>query len=391
MTEITKVYLDHNATTPVSDLVLTALPEALKAWGNPSSIHWAGRSAKLLIREARKNLSEALNINPLEIIFTSGASESNSTILQSCFELSKNSRPEFITSTVEHPSVMKTMKSLEAKGAVVHYVPVNRAGQIDLEFYRAVLSEKTALVSIMYANNETGVIFPISKMAELAHAQGALFHSDCVQAFGKIPLDLAGLGVEFASLSGHKVYALKGTGIIYSRKGSNLLPLIHGGGQERHRRGGTENTLGIFSMGIMAKAISDSIDEVTLKMSELRKHLEQRILSEISSVEITSAGALRVPNTSSLVIQGIDGETLLMSLDLKGFAVSTGAACSSGSPEPSPVLLAIGLSREEAQSSLRISIGWETTALQINEFVDTLKLVVERLRSLNTQEQQTYA
>lgn len=257
--------------------------------------------------------------------------------------------------------------------------------QIDLKFYEEHLSEETALVSVMFANNETGTLFPIKKMAEMAHAKGALFHTDAVQAFGKVPVNLHELGVDFASFSGHKFYSIKGSGFLYSHKGSNFSPLIHGGAQERHRRGGTENTLGIGCLGVVAKRAS-MIEEKARSVGALRDHMEKRLLSEIADVTVTAGETARLPNTSSLVLSGVDGETMLMSMDIKGYAVSTGAACSSGNPEPSPVLLAMGLTREEAQNSLRVSLGWDTTLEQVDSFVETLKAVVTRLRSLKDDE-----
>ena len=373
-----KIYLDHNATTSLLPETKVAIPTFLEEFGNPSSIHWAGRAPKAALRETRASLAKLLEINPLEIIFTSGGSESNNTVIQSVFSLSR--RTEYITTEVEHPSVLKTFKWIESKGAVVHYLKVNRQGQIDLDHYKRVISEKVALVSVMLANNETGVIFPIQAMAQIAHAQGALFHSDCVQALGKIPLNLKNLGVDYASFSAHKVNALKGCGFLFVKRNSPFQPLLHGGAQERSRRGGTENTLGIFSLGLSCQKILKT-PEVFENLRSLRDSMEKQLL-EITGVQVTSGEALRLPNTSSLTIQGVDGETLLMSLDLKGFAVSTGAACSSGSPEPSPVLLAIGLSRQEAQSSLRVSLGRETTADEIKQFVQVLKEIISRLRSM---------
>lgn len=385
----TKVYLDHNATTPLSEEVISGLSLVARIWGNPSSIHYAGRGPKSIIREARQLLSLSLGVNPLELIFTSGGSESNNSVIKGIFDLIKRtpvghqlfSRNEYITSQVEHPSVLKTFKWIESRGAVVHYLPVNRKGEIDLEMYENVLSERTALVSIMFANNETGSVFPIQKMAKLAHSKGALFHSDCVQALGKMSLNLEKLEVDYASFSAHKFYAMKGVGLLYVKKGSPFEPLLIGGAQERNRRGGTENALGIWSFGEMTKKLS-TISEKYPQMQNLRDHFESRVLSEISQVQITAQQSPRLPNTSSLVIKDVDGETLLMSLDIAGFAVSTGAACSSGNPEPSPVLLAMGLSREEAQSSLRISLGLQTNKNEIDQFIETLKSVVERLRSL---------
>jgi cysteine desulfurase len=233
----------------------------------------------------------------------------------------------------------------------------------------------------MYANNETGNIFPIKEITQLAHQAGALMHTDCVQAFGKIFFDLKDLAVDLATFSGHKFYALKGTGFLFIRRNVTISTQILGGGQERRRRGGTENVLGIHTLGWMAQFLS----QVTLKsveIAKLRNYLESRVLQEISQVELTGVMGLRLPNTSSFVIHGVDGETLLMRLDLAGFAVSTGAACSSGNPEPSPVLLAIGLKREEAQSSLRVSMGWSTTELEVQSFIENLKKIVEFLRKI---------
>ncbi|MGZ3804294.1 MAG: cysteine desulfurase family protein [Pseudobdellovibrionaceae bacterium] len=386
-------YFDHNSTTPVSEDVIQAVPDFLQAWGNPSSIHWAGRQPKNILRETRQKLAKNLGCNPLEIVFNSGGSESNNTILKGLFEyyqVNSSLKPElaqrkhYMCSEVEHPSVIKTMIHLKSLGARVDFIPVNRQGEIDLDFYDKHLSTETALVSVMYANNETGTLFPIQEMAERAHSQGALFHTDAVQAFGKIPVDLEDLGVDFASFSAHKFYSLKGSGFFFAKKNTPFTPLIHGGGQERHRRGGTENVLGIACLGVMAEQlarVSAHVSEVT----KLRDYMERRILSEIADVSVTAGERPRLPNTSSLVLRGVDGETLLMNLDIKGYAVSTGAACSSGNPEPSPVLLAMGLTREEAQSSLRLSLGWSNTQEQVDKFIEVLKSVVERLRVLQMQ------
>ncbi|XGC82424.1 cysteine desulfurase family protein [Bdellovibrio bacteriovorus] len=387
-------YFDHNATTPVCKEVLEALPELATAWGNPSSIHWGGRMPKNILRDARKAVADAVGVSPLEIVFTSGGSEANNTVLKGLFEYyqtapflspEQSRRTHYMCSSVEHPSVIKAMHHLKSLGARVDFIPVNRQGQIDLKFFEEHLSEETALVSVMFANNETGTLFPIKEMAKMAHAKGALFHTDAVQAFGKLPVNLKELEVDFASFSGHKFYSVKGTGFLYSRKGSNFSSLINGGGQERHRRGGTENTLGIGALGVVAKRVNLIADKAK-ELTALRDHMEKRILSEISEVTITAGESARLPNTSSLVLKGVDGETMLMALDIKGYAVSTGAACSSGNPEPSPVLLAMGLSRAEAQNSLRVSLGWDTTLEQVDGFIENLKTVVDRLRSLRSDE-----
>lgn len=374
-----RVYLDSNATTGLSPELMVEIPQFLSSYGNPSSIHWESRAPKTILRQTRADLAKSLNCNPLELIFNSGGSEGNNTVLKSVFELS--SRTEFITSMVEHPSVFKTFKYLETLGAKVHYVPVSRSGEFDLVFFEKCLSEKTALVSVMLANNETGSVFPIQEISRRAKEVGALVHSDCVQGLGKIQINLQELGVDYATFSAHKFYALKGTGVLYVKRGSPYLPLIHGGAQERSRRGGTENTLGLFALGYQVQKLN-MVEAEAARLKKLRDHFESRVLNEIADVSITCRESARLPNTSSLILNGVDGETLLMSLDLKGFAVSTGAACSSGSPEPSPVLLALGLSRQEAQNSLRVSLSWRTTNEEIESFIETLKECVLRLRKI---------
>ena len=375
-----KIYLDFNATSPLHPRIHQEIGEVLNIWGNPSSIHWAGQKSKKILREARQNISAGLGVSPLEIIFTSGGSESNSTVLQSFFQSCTLGRNEFITTNIEHPSILKTLRDLQSRGAIVHFLQIPKSGQFPMEQYKNLLSSKTALVTIMLANNETGVIFPVRELADLAHAAGAKFHTDAVQALGKIPVNLQDLGVDFASFSAHKFYAFKGTGILFCKKTNELKSLIFGG-QERGRRGGTENLLGIWSLGLVSQELP-SVAEKAKKIQNLRDQMEQLLLAKIPCVRLTHGLAPRLSNTSSLVIDQVDGDTLLMSLDVKGIAVSTGAACSSGSPEPSPTLLALGLSREEAQSSLRISLGWSTTEAEINTFVEILTDTVTRIRSL---------
>jgi cysteine desulfurase len=380
-----RVYLDHNATAPHAENLKSRWNELIDLSGNPSSIHQDSRAPKTHLRETRQIISQYLNSSPLEVIFNSGASEGNNSVLKSIWVLLGSRKPEIIISAVEHPSVMNTAKYLQSLGATIHVVPVSREGEFDFNFFKAKLSEKTALVSVMFANNETGTIFPIAEIAKLAHAAGALMHSDCVQLLGKNLTSFASLDVDYATFSGHKFYSLKGTGFTYVKKNSPWVSLIHGGGQERGRRGGTENLTGIAALGIVFENIQFAHESVQ-RMQKLRDLMEENILKNISAVTVTAQKQNRLSNTSSLVIDHVDGETLLMSLDLKGFAVSTGAACSSGNPEPSPVLLAIGLSRDEAQSSLRISLGWSTSEENIQDFVLTLTQVVYKLREINQNE-----
>lgn len=379
-----RVYLDHNATTPLHERVQQSSSEWMHVWGNPSSIHWAGRESKNILRESRQVLAAGLGCHPLEIVFNSGGSEGNNTVIRAVWNKLGAIRNHFLCSDVEHPSVRRAYEYLETLGAKVDYIPVSRSGVLDLDFIKKNISEKTALISVMLANNETGHIFPVREIVEIAKSKGSLVHTDAVQALGKIPLNLSDLGVDYATFSAHKFYSLKGTGFLYLKKTSPYEPLILGGGQERHRRGGTENIVGIASLGAVAPFLQD-VSAKSYFMKSLRDHFEKRVLGEIPGVRVTGAESPRLPNTSSMTIEGIDGETLLMSLDLKGYAVSTGAACSSGNPEPSPVLLAMGMTREEAQTSLRVSLGWGTNEAEMNIFIDTLKSVVTRLRNLREQ------
>lgn len=376
-------YLDHNATSPLYQGVEQAILETLPSWGNPSSIHWGGRSPKSILRETRKDLSKYLSCDPLELIFTSGGSEGNSTVIHSVFQqvFKADGRRKFITTQVEHPSIIQTFRAIEMMGAEVIFVPVLANGKLDVQFLEKQIDSQTALVSIMRANNEFGSIFPVKEIAQLAHRYGALIHTDAVQALGKIPVDLKELDVDYATFSAHKFYALKGTGVLFVKRGRPYQSLILGGGQERHRRAGTENILGIASLKTMLPFLSEVRHRGNF-VQTLRDEFELRVRKKICGVFVNAVESERLPNTSSLIIEGVDGETLLMSLDMKGFAVSTGAACSSGNPEPSPSLLALGLRREQAQSSLRVSFGWGNTMEDVEAFVQTLAETVTYLRSL---------
>jgi cysteine desulfurase len=384
------IYFDHNATTPLASSVKEMVPHWLESYGNPSSIHWAGRPSKLILREARQTLAKLLGCDPLELIFTSGGSESNNTAIQGTFNsfetgwgwagAMNRTRNELIISAVEHPSIMKCAEQLARKGFRVHIVPVDPETGVDLDAYEKYLNDKTALVSMMLANNETGMIFPIKKMVEMAHKAGALFHCDAVQGLGKIEFNLRDLNVDFASFSGHKFYALKGSGLLFVKRGLSLESLLPGGGQERGRRAGTENVIGIASFGEMAKR-KDEIGSRVRAITELRDYLESQIMKTIDGIGVIGKSLPRLSNTSCLLVKGVDGETLLMNLDVQGFGVSTGAACSSGNPEPSPVLLALGLTRAQAQSSLRISLGWDSNKEEVDLFITAFKHVVDRLRS----------
>jgi cysteine desulfurase len=377
------IYLDYNATSPVHPEIKNHLPEWAGIWGNPSSIHGHGREAKRILREARQAFADLIGANPLELIFTSGGSEANNTVIKGLLESeAAKTRKQIISTRVEHPSVLKSLEYAEAHGFEIKYVDVNSSGHLDMDQYKDLLSDQVLLITIMAANNETGNIFPISKMTELAKKHGILFHSDAVQTMGRMAFNVEKTGVDFASFSGHKFYALKGVGVLYSRRGQNLPSLIHGGGQERGRRAGTENLLAIASLGYMAKKLS-ACDLHRESMMLLRDHFENRVVSEIAGVQVIGKEGKRLPNTTSLVVAGVSGESMLMSLDVRGYSVSTGAACSSGNPEPSHVLLAMGLTEDEAHTSLRVSIGWLTTTEEIDGLVDTMIPIVDHLRKLS--------
>jgi cysteine desulfurase len=376
------IYFDHNATAPIAGFIREALPELADQWGNAGSIHFTGRGPKAILRETRQKLAAFLGCHPLELVFTSGGSESNNYALIGLADWClANGRTHLMVSSVEHPSIIKTCEYLKTKGFTIDHIPVQRTGEIDLEFIRSKLSDKTGLVSVMLANNETGSIFPVEEITKMAHSVGAYMHCDGVQALGKMEFNVAALGVDLMTFSAHKFYSLKGTGILFVKRGTPIENLIWGGAQERFRRAGTENILSIAALGLMTNS-KPFLAKLCNDTRLLRDEMETLILKEIDGVTINGNGVERVCGSSNLVLDGVDGETLLMNLDLKGFSVSTGAACSSGNPEPSPVLLAMGLTRQEAQYSLRVSLGWGNTRDEVLKFVEILKQVVVRIRGL---------
>ena len=376
-----RIYLDHNATTPPHKSLKPHILEWLNEWGNPSSIHWQGRRPKSILQQARKNIATFLSAHPLELVFTSCGSEANNMAIKGVFEqLKKTPRHQYICSSVEHPSVLKPMEYLASCGARVDFVSVNSSGRLNMDEYRSLLSEKTALVSIMLANNETGHIFPVKKLAKMAHEVGALYHCDAVQALGKIPIQPTHLEVDLCSFSGHKFYALKGCGVLYIKKGIPLTRLIHGGVQERKRRAGTENLLSAASLGSMVAHQGPYILDKSQEMQKMRNSLEKKLTEDLPGIHIIGPETKRLPNTSNIIVDDVDGESLLINLDIMGFSLSTGAACSSGNPEPNPVLLAMGFNRKKAQSSLRISLGWNNTQEDLKAFTKALTEVIHRLR-----------
>ncbi len=373
------VYLDYNATTPLDPRVAEEMDLFLKTgFGNPSSVHSHGREARAALDHARERVSVLLGGSPSEFFFTSGASESNNFAVKGVVSGCEGRR-HVVTTPVEHSSCRASFDFLETAGFEVTRLPVDSDGVPDVSFLRGCVSENTALVSCVHVNNETGVVMPIEQMGEIAKSCGAYFHTDITQSAGKIPVDLSSLPVDLASVSSHKLYGPNGAGAIYIRKSVALEPLIHGGGQERGRRSGTENVAAIAGFGKACEIAESESSSDIKKVSFLRENLENFILGEIKGSWINGKTADRVANTSNFGIEGIDGETLVMALDIEGFSVSNGSACSEGNVDPSRVLLAMGLSKERAASCLRISMGRFSSSEDVEKFKKALKKCLGRM------------
>ena len=379
-----KIYMDHNATTPLHPEALDAMLPFLKDnFGNPSSIHWAGRGVKKYIDEAREKVANLLNADPFEIVFTAGGSESDNLAIKGVANVLKKKTNHIITTQVEHPAVLTTCQYMEKRGCKVTYLPVDHDGMIDLDELRDSITNKTVLISIMYANNETGTLFPIKEIGEIAADNGIVFHTDAVQAAGKIPIDVKDLKVNLISLSGHKLYAPKGIGCLYVKKGTSLVPLIHGGHQEGGRRAGTENTPGIVGLGKACEIANRDMESQLKRITKLRDRLYKGIIEKLDHVKLNGHPVNRIPNTLNLSFEFIEGESLLMNLDMEGVAVSSGSACTSGSLKPSPVLMAMAVPSEIAQGSLRFSLGLGNTEEDVEYVLGVLPEIVNRLRSMS--------
>jgi cysteine desulfurase len=391
------LYFDHNATTPVAPEVAETMHGALcGAFGNPSSTHREGQLARQQLEDARRAIAGFLHASAPEIVFTSGGTEANNLAILGLPTDGKH----VITTAMEHPSVLEPFRQLEQKGVAVTYLRPNRHGMVEAEAVRQNLRPETVLVSVIHANNETGMIQPITRIAALLRETGQrfYFHSDGVQALGKIPVNVEELGVDLYSISAHKVYAPKGTGALFVRKGTPLHAIQHGGRHERERRAGTENVPGAMCFA-RALELCDSAGGAdsqstasrlvsTLGLSSLRDEFESHVLSSLDDIEINGAREPRLPNTSNLLFRGISAEALLIALDMRGIAVSTGSACSSGSIEPSPVLLAMGRSRAEAKSSVRFSLGRYNTAADVRGLTDAVIACARQLRKTSSREKQ---
>jgi len=379
-----QVYLDHNATTPVLPEVLEVMLRYYREdFGNPSSVHRYGRRTRVVIDDTRDCVADMLGAPSAAIFFSSGGTEANNTILKGVAAALQGRGKHLVTSQIEHPAVLDTCAYLAHQGYTVTYVPVDEHGVVDPEAVREALTDETILVSIMYANNETGVIQPIADIARLVRQRGILMHTDAVQAFGKMPLRVDDLGVDFLSFSGHKLYAPKGIGGWYARPGAPLHPLLHGGHQERGVRSGTEHVAGIAALGkACAIAVSDMRQEWE-RQQHLQQRLEHGIQEQIPEVRIQGADVPRLPNTTNVAFAGVEGEALLMSLDLQGVALSTGSACSSGSLEPSHVLRAMGVPDAYLYGALRCSLGRGTTLADIEYVLAILPGIVQHARGLS--------
>ncbi len=373
-------YLDHNATTPVSPEVLEEyIPVLREVFGNPSSIHRDGQSARQQIETARRRVAGLLAADSKEVVWVSGGTEADNLAL---FGIARRAKGHVITSTIEHPAVLNACAALEAEGVSVSYVPVDGDCAVDPDAVRRAIRPDTVLISVMHVNNETGTVQPIPEIAAIAREYGILMHSDGVQAVGRVSVNVRELGVDLYSLSAHKIYAPKGTGALYVRKGVQLAPVQFGGRHEQGRRAGTENVPGAVAMGTASQWIVQHGTQECERLRILRDQLESEVLSRIPNVKINGAGPDRAPNTSNICFEGIEGEALVIALDLHGFAVSSGAACSSGAVEPSHVLTAMGLTRQQAKSSLRFSLGRSNTPDDVSALADALHTSVARLRRL---------
>jgi cysteine desulfurase len=377
-------YFDHNATTPVSAEAMEALFPCLgEVYGNPSSIHHFGQAAKQRLEAARREVAGLLGASPKEIVFTSGGTESDNLAILGVVRNARAERRHVITTEIEHPAVLGACAQLEREGVEVTRVRAGASGVVDAEEVRRAILPYTTLVSVMHANNETGVVQPVEEIARVAHDAGAWMHVDGVQAAGKIPVDAATTGADLYSISGHKFYAPKGVGALYVRAGTPLGSIAFGGRQERERRPGTENIPGIAAMGRAAGWMRSSLAGEGPRLAALRDRLEAAILSRVPAAGVNGARAPRTPNTSNIYFDDIDGEALVIALDLGGFAVSTGAACSSGAVEPSHVLLAMGLAKERAKASIRFSLGRANDEAQVDALAEAVAQSVERLRTLS--------
>ena len=380
----TRIYLDNAATTRTAQEVVDAmLPYFTESYGNPSSIYELGQRSKEAITKAREEIARVIGAKPEEIYFTGGGSEADNWAIKAAYEAYKNKGNHIITSKIEHHAVLHTCQYLEKQGARVTYLDVDENGMIDLDQLQKAITPETILITIMFANNEIGTIEPVKEIGMIAKEHGILFHTDAVQAFGQVPIDVDELNIDMLSSSAHKINGPKGIGCLYIRKGVKIRSFIHGGAQERKRRAGTENVPGIVGYGVAARMAAESMEERTKKEQELRDYFIRQVLEEVPYTRLNGDPVKRLPNNANFSFRFIEGESLLIMLDMKGIAGSSGSACTSGSLDPSHVLLAIGLPHETAHGSLRLTLGADTTKEDLGYTLGGIKEIGAKLRNLS--------
>ncbi len=380
----TRIYLDNAATTKTSQKVVDAmLPYFTENYGNASSIYEVGQRSKEAITTAREDIAKVLGAKTEEIYFTAGGSEADNWALKAAFEAYSKKGNHIITTKIEHHAILHTCEYLEKKGAEITYLDVDENGLVNLDELQKAIRPETILISIMFANNEIGTIEPVKEIGMIAKEHGVLFHTDAVQAFGQVPIDVDEMNIDMLSSSAHKINGPKGIGFLYIRKGVKIRSFVHGGAQERKRRAGTENVPGIVGYGVAAKRAAETMEVRTAKERELRDYFIDRVLKEIPYVKLNGDPVKRLPNNINLSFRFVEGESLLIMLDMKGIAASSGSACTSGSLDPSHVLLAIGLPHEIAHGSLRLTLGEDTTKEDLDYTLEQLKEIIGKLRDLS--------
>ena len=379
-----RVYLDYAATTPVHpDVTKAMLPYLTDAFGNPSSLHSYGREAKGAIEEARAKVADLIGAQDEEIVFTSGGTEADNFAIKGVAFANESKGNHIITSSIEHHAVIETCKFLEKRNFSVTYLPVDEYGLVDPGGVKRAITDKTILISVMHANNEVGTIEPIAEIGKVAKEAGIYFHTDAAQTVGHIPVDVNELGVDLLSISAHKLYGPKGIGALYIKKGTKLIPLMHGGEQERRRRASTENVPGIVGLGTAAELARQGVSQEAPHLTRLRNQLIKGLLERIDHIRLNGHPLKRLPNNINVSVDFVEGESMLLHLDLESICASTGSACSSSSLEPSHVLLAMGLSHEQAHGSLRFTLGKWTTEEEIGQVLEVLPRIVAKLRAMS--------
>jgi len=379
-----RVYLDNNATTPVHPLVLEAMiPFFKETFGNASSVHYFGQQAKKALEESREKVAAFIGAKAGEIVFTSGGTESDNLAIKGVAYANRAKGRHIITSSIEHHAVLNVCKQLEKEGFEVTYLPVNRYGEVSPESVEDAIRPDTILITVMHANNEVGTLQPIDAIGKIAKARQILFHTDAVQSVGKVPVNVDSFNVDLLSLSSHKIYGPKGVGALYVRRGTRILPLFQGGHHERRRRAGTENVPGVVGLGRACELAAENMDEEAGKLLALMDRLQSGLERKVEDVLLNGHPTKRLPNTLNMSFAGVEGESLLLNLDMEGIAVSTGSACTSGTLEPSHVLSAMGVDPQLAQGSLRFSLGRENTEEDIDYVLAVISDIVKRLRAIS--------